>query len=77
MIPREVTKKEEAHFDVWTELKFLIEADCLVTSHSGFSDMARFLSSQEPRCFASLRYGCSAEEIQRAAESLGCENNAQ
>ena len=67
-----ITNGTQAHVDAWVELKLLIEADCLVTSRSGFSDMAQLLSPQQPRCFASLLNRCKAEEIKRAAASLGC-----
>ena len=60
-----------AYEQVWGELKLLVDAACLVMSHSKFSTLAFELSPQQPRC-AVYFDECDEERILRALEALSC-----
>jgi len=63
-----------AELDAWAELSTLIDAVCLVTSRSGFSNVPMWVSTHQPRC--SVRFDhCSAEDVTIALQVLkdnGC-----
>jgi hypothetical protein len=63
-----------AALDVWAELLTLLDAVCLVTSRSGFSDLPTWVSPQQPRCQVRFDH-CSAENVTIALQALrdaGC-----
>jgi len=63
-----------AELDAWAELSTLIDAVCLVTSRSQFSNIPMWVSTHQPRC--SVRFDhCSAEDVAIALQVLkdnGC-----
>ena len=65
-----VTDRQLAHLDVWSELKILTDATCLVHSRSGFSEAAAWIGIQ-PRC--AVRFDqCGEEHISKALTAVGC-----
>jgi hypothetical protein len=60
-----------AYDNVWGELKVLIDATCLVMSHSKFSTLAWELSDQQPRC-AVYFDDCDEDRVQQAVSVLDC-----
>jgi hypothetical protein len=58
-----------AALDVWAELSTLLDATCLVTSRSHFSELPTWLSPQQPRCQVRFDH-CSAENVTIALEAL-------
>jgi hypothetical protein len=63
-----------ADLDLWGELSTLTDAVCLVTSRSGFSNLPKWLSPQQPRCQVRFDY-CSFENVTIALQALsnaGC-----
>jgi hypothetical protein len=74
-IDRSVTHKLQnvsaAYDNVWGELKVLIDATCLVMSHSKFSTLAWELSAQQPRC-AVYFDDCDQDRIQQAVTAFSC-----
>jgi hypothetical protein len=74
-IDRSVTHKLQnvsaAYDNVWGELKVLIDATCLVMSHSKFSTLAWELSDQQPRC-AVYFDDCDEDRVQQAVSVLDC-----
>ena len=61
----------DAYDFLWTELKVLVDATCLVMSRSKISTLATDLNPQYPRC-AVYFDECSDEQVQQAARSLPC-----
>jgi hypothetical protein len=63
-----------AALDMWAELSTLLDAVCLVTSRSGFSELPTWLSPQQPRCQVRFDH-CSSENVTIALQALrnaGC-----
>jgi hypothetical protein len=63
-----------AALDVWAELSTLLDAVCLVTSRSHFSELPTWLSPQQPRCQVRFDH-CSSENVTIALQALrnaGC-----
>jgi hypothetical protein len=63
-----------AAMDLWAELSTLVDAVCLVTSRSHFSELPTWLSLQQPRCQVQFDH-CSSENVTIALQALrnaGC-----
>eukprot|EP00804_Cyclotella_cryptica_P020482 CCRYP_019807-RA/>CCRYP_019807-RA protein AED:0.19 eAED:0.19 QI:0/-1/0/1/-1/1/1/0/405 len=64
---------KKAAFDVFTELKILIESTCLVHYRSGYSEIAAWVGSS-PRC--AIRFDqCSKNDVEQALANIGCHND--
>ena len=64
--------EELAHLDVFAELLILIESTCIVTSRSGFSDLAVHLSSQAPNRCAIPFDSCDNDSVKNAVRNILC-----